>query len=224
MLPREPPGIQGLDVAFRMITATEVGGDYYDFRRGDDGTLTLTIGDATGHGLNAGLMVASTKSLFQGLDNGLGPKEALARIDRRLGGMKLRRMGMSLSPATWRGGVLRVASAGMPPALIFRSRGSRVEECLFSAPPLGTLRQRSFEERRLSLSVGNAALFATDGLVELLDPDDSALGYASVSEAFERAAGGSGEETVAALLDHARRWAGERPLADDLSLVVLRVV
>ena len=51
-----------------MFTATEVGGDYYDFDLGDDGTLTVAIGDATGHGMRAGTLVTATKSLFQALD------------------------------------------------------------------------------------------------------------------------------------------------------------
>ena len=47
-----------------MKTATEVGGDYYDFHVGVDGTLTIVLGDATGHGMRAGTMVTSAKSLF----------------------------------------------------------------------------------------------------------------------------------------------------------------
>lgn len=223
MVPREPPRVPGLDIAFRMLTATEVGGDYYDFRVGDDGALTLAVGDATGHGLNAGIVVASTKSLFQGLEDGLGLSESLQRIDRGLRGMKLRRMGMSLSLARYERGTLQVAAAGMPPALIFRRPDAQVEECLFSAPPLGTLEQRSFAERSIELASGDAVLFATDGLVELLDPDDEALGYPAVTEAFREVARTGAVTAVEELLGRARDWARGRPLADDLSLVVLRV-
>jgi serine phosphatase RsbU (regulator of sigma subunit) len=223
MVPREPPQIPGLDIAFRMLTATEVGGDYYDFRVGDDGALTLAVGDATGHGLNAGLVVASTKSLFQGLEDGLTLSESLQRIDRGLRGMNLRRMGMSLSLARYERGELQVAAAGMPPVLILRRSDAQVEECIFSAPPLGTLKERTFAERSIRLAKGDVALFATDGLVELLDPDDEALGYPAVAEAFREAAGAGAKQAVEGLLAGAREWARGRPLADDLSLVVLRV-
>ena len=67
MLPKELPNLPHLDIAVYMKTATEVGGDYYDFHIGIDGVLTVVIGDATGHGLNAGTMVTSTKSLFNAL-------------------------------------------------------------------------------------------------------------------------------------------------------------
>ena len=64
MLPNELPQLANLDIAVYMKTATEVGGDYYDFHIGLDGTLTVVIGDATGHGMKAGTMVTTTKSLF----------------------------------------------------------------------------------------------------------------------------------------------------------------
>lgn len=132
-------------------------------------------------------------------------------------------MGMSLVLARYQHGTLEIAAAGMPPVLIFRRASRQVEECLFSAPPLGTLEQRSFDERAVRLAQGDAALFATDGLVELLDPDDEALGYPAAAEAFRAAAGAGAEHAVEDLLAGARRWARERPLADDLSVVVLRV-
>ena len=99
--------------------------------------------------------------------------------------MNLRRLGMSLSLARYDRSRLQVAAAGMPPALIFRRSDGQVEECLISAPPLGTLEQRSFTERSLRLAPGDAALFATDGLVELLDPEDEVLGYPAVVTSWQ---------------------------------------
>jgi serine phosphatase RsbU (regulator of sigma subunit) len=64
MLPKDLPQLPHLDIAVYMKTATEVGGDYYDFHIGLDGTLTVVLGDATGHGMKAGTMVTTTKSLF----------------------------------------------------------------------------------------------------------------------------------------------------------------
>ena len=64
MLPKELPQLPNLDIAVYMKTATEVGGDYYDFHIGLDGTLTVVFGDATGHGMKAGTMVTTTKSLI----------------------------------------------------------------------------------------------------------------------------------------------------------------
>jgi len=62
MLPEKPPSVPHLEIAADMKTATEVGGDYYDFHLADNGTLTVAIGDATGHGMKAGTMVAVIKT------------------------------------------------------------------------------------------------------------------------------------------------------------------
>ena len=64
MLPKVLPQLPNLDIAVYMKTATEVGGDYYDFNVAMDGTLTVVLGDATGHGMRAGTMVTSAKTLF----------------------------------------------------------------------------------------------------------------------------------------------------------------
>ncbi|MBK7379017.1 MAG: hypothetical protein IPJ03_08430 [Ignavibacteriales bacterium] len=61
MLPKDLPQLPNLDIAVYMKTATEVGGDYYDFNVDPDGTLTFAIGDATGHGMKAGIIVSMVK-------------------------------------------------------------------------------------------------------------------------------------------------------------------
>ena len=67
MLPKDVPTLQNLDIAVYMKTATEVGGDYYDFHISGNNILTAVLGDATGHGMNAGMMVSVSKGLFQNL-------------------------------------------------------------------------------------------------------------------------------------------------------------
>ncbi|HSM51071.1 MAG TPA: 7TM diverse intracellular signaling domain-containing protein, partial [Thermoanaerobaculia bacterium] len=84
LLPRELPQPAGLEVAAAMTTASEVGGDYYDFRLEADGGLVVAIGDATGHGVVAGTMVTAAKALFSVLDLGRGLGAALAECDRAL--------------------------------------------------------------------------------------------------------------------------------------------
>ena len=64
MLPKKVPDVPNLDIAVYMKTATEVGGDYYDFSTKEDGSLNIAIGDATGHGMKAGTLVTMMKSLF----------------------------------------------------------------------------------------------------------------------------------------------------------------
>jgi sigma-B regulation protein RsbU (phosphoserine phosphatase) len=82
MLPQQPPALPYLDVAMTMSTSAEVGGDYYDYKLHDSGDITLVIGDATGHGLKAGIVVATVKSYFQTLAGQYEAIELLRRISR----------------------------------------------------------------------------------------------------------------------------------------------
>src|SRR6185369_17623955 len=79
MLPASVPMLPGLEIAAYMKPATEVGGDYYDFHVGEDGTLTVAVGDATGHGLKAGTIVTATKGLFNAL---AGQPDLVATLDQ----------------------------------------------------------------------------------------------------------------------------------------------
>src|SRR6185369_5353181 len=89
MLPKNVPQLPYLEIAAYMKTASEVGGDYYDFHLGEDGTLTIAVGDATGHGLKAGTMVTATKSLFESLAAQADVVETLNDASRALKLMNL---------------------------------------------------------------------------------------------------------------------------------------
>src|SRR5262249_23944023 len=103
MLPKHDPQIAGLETRFYMKTATEVGGDYYDFYRNGDSTLTIALGDATGHGMQAGTMVAAAKSLFQNLAHEEELTSILAKMSSILKRMNFGRMYMALSLARFSG-------------------------------------------------------------------------------------------------------------------------
>ena len=84
-----PPSVPHLEIAADMITATEVGGDYYDFHVDIDGTLTVVIGDATGHGMKAGTMVTAAKSIFNSYVNNPDIIFTFQEFNRVIKGMPL---------------------------------------------------------------------------------------------------------------------------------------
>ncbi|MBA2647660.1 MAG: SpoIIE family protein phosphatase, partial [Pyrinomonadaceae bacterium] len=163
MLPKQVPRLPGLDIAAYMKPATEVGGDYYDFYVGTDGTLTVAVGDATGHGLRAGMMVTATKSLF----NAHAHETDIAHIFRQASGslkrMNLRSLFMAMTIVKIKGNRLCVSSAGMPPALIYRAAGRVVEEVAIKAMPLGSVRDFPYQQRELTLEVNDAVMLMSDG-------------------------------------------------------------
>src|SRR5215510_10661615 len=118
MLPKRMPQLQHFEIAAVMKTATEVGGDYYDFHVGADGTLTIAIGDATGHGLKAGTVVAATKVLFNHLAGQADLVATLSQTSRALKQMNMRSLFMALTLVKLKGDHLQCSVAGMPPILI----------------------------------------------------------------------------------------------------------
>jgi hypothetical protein len=223
MLPGARPEVPGLDVAFGMRTATEVGGDYYDWRVGPDGALSLAVGDATGHGARAGLLVVAAKTLFQ-TGGGAGALDAeLKRVSDAVRSLRLPRMNMALALAAVSSGRARIAAGGMPPVLHFRAREGTVAEILLEAPPAGQLARASYREETAELAPGDVLLFLTDGLPELRDEVGELFGYERVRAAFGAAAPRGAQASVDALFSAADAFRGARPPDDDVTLVAVGV-
>jgi hypothetical protein len=224
MLPRELPAVPGLDVAAASHTATEVGGDYYDFRAAGDGSLLVAFGDVTGHGLAAGIVVTAVKALFASLPVDGALSELLAGCDVVLCGMRLPGIRMCFALARVSSRTAAVASAAMPPILVCRSWSGAIEELGAGDLPLGSRIPLHYEERRTDLAPGDTLLFASDGFAELLDPDGRELGYARAAAAFREAArDASAREVVERLGESAAAFRGARPQDDDITFVVVRV-
>ncbi len=223
MLPERLPEMPELEIAAGMFTATEVGGDYYDFDLADDGTLTVAIGDATGHGLKAGTLVTATKSLFHALDRDAELPQALERFGRALKRMNLRQLNMALMLARFKDGHLRLAAAGMPPALVYRAAAGEVESVLTEGIPLGSLSGYPYQQKEVRLAPGDTVLLMSDGFPERLNGDAEMLGYEHVAESFSRLAPSAPETIIEGLVADGDAWASGRPPEDDTTFVVLKM-
>jgi serine phosphatase RsbU (regulator of sigma subunit) len=222
LLPRALPQHPGFEIAVSMRTATEVGGDYYDFFLSEDGPLTAAVGDATGHGARAGTMVTAVKSLFSADAGASDPRQFLVEAARAIKRMALDRMAMGLFLARLEGRELVVSSAGMPPLLLYRSESASVEEVALAGMPLGGF-AFDYEERRLEVEPGDTILLMTDGLPELADLEGEPLGYPRVRSLFAELGGLPPAEVIAGLTRAAESWAAGQPPRDDVTLVAIRV-
>jgi serine phosphatase RsbU (regulator of sigma subunit) len=222
LLPSRLPEHPDLDIAVSMRTATEVGGDFYDFRTTGDSALSAAIGDATGHGAAAGTMVTMAKSLFTACPTE-HPAAFLSDAGLTIRQMRPERMCMAMMLAHISNRRLVVSSAGMPPMLLHHRRDGRVEEVLIPGVPLGALRKPSYSQRELHLDAGDTVLFMSDGFPELLNDSGEPLGYDRTMEQYAAVVDGSPVEIIAALEAFADKWRGIRPQGDDITFVVLRV-
>ena len=223
MLPQAAPEYENLEVAFEMRPATEVGGDYYDYNLTDDGQLTVAIGDATGHGTNAGLVVSAVKSLFKTSTPEAGNLETLERISQGVKSMNLKRLYMAMTLATFKGNELTLAAAGMPPPLIYRADENLVEEVLLEGMPLGGFIGAERQEMSTELHSGDTILLMSDGLPEILNPENEMLDYPKTKELFEEVAARSPKAIIDHIFKASMSWADGEPQADDITLVVIKV-
>ena len=223
LLPKKLPTLPNLDVAAYMKTATEVGGDYYDFYLGEDGVLTIAVGDATGHGLKAGTVVTATKSLFETLAAEPDLPTILQRKSRALKRMNLRGMFMALTLVKLSGLDLQVSIAGMPPVLVYRAASDSVEEIAIQALPLGSLSNYRYQQQNLTLAPGDVVAILSDGLPERFNPQGEMLDYAPVKRALAEAAPKTSQQIIEQLVNLGEAWACGKAQDDDVTFVVLKV-
>jgi serine phosphatase RsbU (regulator of sigma subunit) len=223
MLPKELPKLPNLDIAVYMQTATEVGGDYYDFQVGIDGMLTTVIGDATGHGMKAGTVVTITKSLFNSMaanENILGTFDKISQVIK---GMKFRQLAMCLLMMKIRGNRLSISSAAMPPALIYRAKNKSVEELLLKGMPLGTMKKFPYKKIESHLNSGDRILLYSDGLPELANDKGQMFGYDKIKTEYYSIGEKEPEEIVDHLKNSASQWANGKEPDDDVTFVVIKI-
>ena len=222
LLPPTVPAPPHAEVAARSLPAAQVGGDYYDGRLCPDGTLTLAIGDATGHGVRAGAMVTATKVLLADLLDEPDLAAILHKTSQTLRRVQLPRLYMTLALARLRGDVLELAGAGMPPALVWRAATGAVETVALKGAPLGGPFDFPYATTRLTLGPGDTVALMSDGLPERRDAEGAELGYEALAPLLARSAGGTAEAVATALTEAATAFSGGAPLHDDLTVIVLR--
>lgn len=224
MLPKEIPQLSNLDIAVYMKTATEVGGDYYDFHVHLDGTLTVVLGDATGHGMKAGTMVTSTKSLFNSYAEESNITRIFNEMTKCIKKMRFENLFMSFTMLKIKDSHLSMSAGGMPPVYIYRSEKDSAEEHLFKGMPLGTINNFPYDIKELKLNKGDVILLTSDGLPELQNGNNEQYGYKRLRNKFEEYA----KYEPLKIIDHfntdANLWLDGHEADDDVTFVVIKVI
>jgi predicted ester cyclase len=180
LLPEATPQLDGWELTTYYEPAREVGGDFYDFLEFEDGRLGHVVGDATGKGMPAALVMATTRGMLRAVVQSLGsPGEVLARVNEALvaeipPNMFVTCLYAILDPKS---GSLRYANAGHDLPYL-RHHGGDAEELMARGLPLGLMPNMRYEEKEAALAPGDNALFYSDGLVEAHDPQREMFGFA----------------------------------------------
>lgn len=223
MLPKKMPSLPEYDLAVYMDTATEVGGDYYDYSVEQDGSLVLALGDATGHGLKAGIMVAAAKSYFHTLVHEVDLLNMLTRISSGLRNLNMHLMYMGFILLRCNKRKVELAIAGMPPVLHYSKKKNEVKQILLRGLPLGGNVNYPYQKRSLTLGEGDVLLIMSDGLTELFNPEREILGMEKIENVLMNSADFSSSDIIQQLNQLAETWSGGVDPHDDITMMVLKV-
>ena len=221
-LPEELPNLSGWEFAAFYGPAREVGGDFYDFLEFPDGRIGLVLGDATGHGMPAALMMATTRGMLRAVVQSLeSAGEVLARVNEALVA--------DVPPSTFvtcfysildpKSGHLVYANAGHD--LPYLWHGGYCEELRARGMPLGLMPEMEYEEKEITLKRGEGVLFYSDGLVEAHDPKGEMFGFPRLRALV--AEHGEERSLEEAFLEELYSFTGEGwEQEDDITLLTLR--
>ena len=223
LLPKDVPKLPSYDISVFMKTATEVGGDYYDFNVGPEDTLDIAFGDATGHGMQAGTIVTLMKGLFVSDASRFDIPTFFNHCSKAIKDIRLGRLFMAFTLVRLRGNSLYLSSAGMPPVFIFRKRDRSIEEVLLKGMPLGAMKNFPYLLHEASLERGDTLLLMTDGLPEQKNAAEEMFDYERVQKAFAEVATRTPDEIIDHLAKAGEAWMGGAVQDDDVTLMVVRM-
>jgi len=224
LLPDQLPRYQGFQLGAFTRIANTVGGDIYDFVPLMDGRLAVLFGDASGHGMAAGLVMAVAHAAFRTqLDVDPSPRAIFASLNTilcRTGGSRsfFAAAYLLLSPD----GTFRLIMAGHPEVLRVDPAGRVTERIGKGAYPLGIKDSEAWSEIEGSLQEGESLVFHSDGLTESRNPQGQDLGDDYLETIISWRPGGSASEILEEIIDEWRRFCAGFPVEDDVSIAVIR--
>jgi sigma-B regulation protein RsbU (phosphoserine phosphatase) len=230
LFPQEMPAVPGGSIAGHCRPAQGVGGDYYDVFPLEDGRLGLAIGDVSGKGISAALLMASLRASLRGvtLDN---PREFAKLMD------KVNRLVYEASAsnryATFFFGaldpvsrVLECVNAGHNAPLVLRHTpggGSEILRLEADGPVVGLLPFAPYSEQSLQLEPGDLLVTYTDGISEAMTRQDEEWGEERMMAAAAAASAGTAQQVLEAIFAEADKFTAGAPQHDDMTLLVLKL-
>ncbi len=224
LLPKEPPKIDGYDIAGKSIPARTVGGDYFDFIELDDGRVLVCLGDVSGKGMPAALLMSNLQATLRGQDlHSLCPSEIVERSNSLLF--------RSTAPdkfATFflcsldaENDELCYCNAGHNYPFMIRNNAEHARLAT-GGLVLGALEEYSFSQETLKLDRGDTILVFSDGISEANNENGEEFGEDILPALVREKAGAPSEELIDFIISSVERHAGKLPRMDDMTVVVIR--
>jgi sigma-B regulation protein RsbU (phosphoserine phosphatase) len=227
LFPQKLPPIKGLDYAGHCRPALGVGGDYYDFLALPEGHLGIAIGDVSGKGIGAALMMASLQASLRG-EATRAPENlaaAVANINRLVYEASSSNRYATFFYGQYDPAELKFTyvNAGHNSPMLFRAASDTILRLEPGGTVVGLLEGACYEQGSVFLSPGDVLVAYTDGISEAMDLDDEEWDEERLIECVRASKAASAQELLDDIFAAATKFAGAAPQHDDMTLVVLRV-
>lgn len=230
LLPPGAPGLETFDIAGKIDYCDETGGDYYDFiivSPTDADRIGIAVGDITGHGIGAALLMASARAVL---------RSHVPQYDEDLSGLfntindhlwrdtgEERFLTLCYIMINGRTRTLSYVSAGHDPALWRRGGSGEIEELRSTGIMLGALPDSTYTHSGpVTLEPGDLVVVGTDGIWEAHNPADEMYGRQRLKDVIDANASRSAEEIRDAIIASVKAFCDTAPQLDDITVVVIK--
>lgn len=221
LLPCSDIACGGWNATYHYQAAGPVSGDYCDLIPAADGSLYFMLGDVSGKGVAASMLMAHLHAMIRALAGpGIPPQDIVRRTSRLFCENTLADQYATLvCGRAHKNGSVELCNAGHLPSLIVQKGGVRSVDS--TGLPLGLFCSQEFSMERIRLDRGDRIVLFTDGLTESLNPRQEELGVAPLIRMMQASPALPAKETLRSCLSLASAFRAGEPVRDDLALMVL---
>jgi sigma-B regulation protein RsbU (phosphoserine phosphatase) len=222
LLDEEPPAFPGYDIACRSVAAEEVGGDFFDFYPFGPDLMGFAIGDASGHGLPAALLVRDVVTgLRMGIEKNLQVTYVFSKLNRVIhrSALSSRFVSVFYGELEQDGGLIYCNAGHQPPLLI---AADQITELTTGGTVIGPLSEARFRRGFVRVPVGGLLVLCTDGILERRDRAGEFFGIPGLEAVARAKATRPAAEILEAIFTTAFDYGDGRPWEDDATAVILR--
>jgi len=228
LIPNEPPRLDGLDVAGRLVTADRVGGDYYDCFVNRGKRPAFVVADVSGHSIGAALIMAAFRSAIRAQrDADYSPAVMTERINAILYEDLFQSeqfITMAYLQYVSSRHIIQFTTAGHPPPIVWRAADKRFEEVGTEDPILGLEPRGVFHEKQMVVSAGDVIFLYTDGITEAANAGGERFGHDRLLECLRDAVVGSARQIVDVVVESAQAFVDPKPVRDDVTALAIKVL
>ncbi|MBZ5640185.1 MAG: SpoIIE family protein phosphatase [Acidobacteriia bacterium] len=229
LFPQQIPAVPGIECAGACRPASRVGGDYYDFLALPGGVLGIGLGDVSGKGIPAALLMASLQASLRGqtMDGGGDLARLMGRVNRLIHDTSPENRYATffyaqLDPATRR---LDYVNAGHNPPFLLRGGGAEILRLKDGGMVVGLMQDAAYVKASVDLRPGDLFVGFTDGISEAMNAEDEEWGEGRLLEALRSAEPGlAAPRVVERIFERADAFVAAAPQHDDMTLIVVRVL